>query len=329
MTRSIMYREALREALREEMLRDSRVFLIGEDIADPFGGSNKVTLTLSTEFGRDRVRCTPIAESAIIGAAAGAALTGMRPVAEIMYIDFMTLAMDQIVNQVAKLRYMSGGQVSVPLVIRCQSGAGRSSGAQHSQSLEVWFAHVPGLKVVMPSNPYDAKGLLKAAIRDDDPVIFIEHRMLYTEKGPVPEEEYAVPLGQAAIKRAGTDATVIALSRLVGTALRAAEMLESEGISLEVIDPRTLVPFDRETILASVGRTHRVVIAHEACERAGFGAEIAAWLACDAFDLLDTPIVRVATPNVPIPFAPILERAVVPDEEDIVRAVRSLVELAR
>jgi pyruvate/2-oxoglutarate/acetoin dehydrogenase E1 component len=324
MTREILYREALREALREELRRDPRVFLIGEDIADPFGGSNKVTLTLSAEFGQERVRCTPIAESAIIGAAAGAAMTGMRPVAEIMYIDFITLAMDQIVNQVAKFRYMSGGQVGVPLVIRCQSGAGRQSGAQHSQSLEAWFMHVPGLKVVLPSDPYDAKGLLKAAIRDDDPVIFIEHRMLYLQKGPVPEEEYIVPLGQAAVKRAGSDVTVVAISRMVGTALKAAETLQAQGVSIEVIDPRSIVPLDKEAILASLSKTHRIVIAHEACERGGFGAEVAAWLAADAFDLLDAPIVRVATPNVPIPFAPALEKSVVPDEEAIVRAVRSL-----
>lgn len=322
--REISYRDAVREALAEEMRRDERVFLLGEDIADPFGGSYKVTLGLSSEFGPERVRNTPISEAAIIGAATGAALTGLRPVAEIMYVDFATIAMDQIVNQAAKIRYMSGGQTSVPLVIRTQGGPGRSSAAQHAQSLEAWFLHVPGLFVVMPSTPYDAKGLLKSAIRDDNPVMFIEHKLLYNQEGPVPEEPYSIPLSEADIKRTGDDVTIVATSLAVWRALEAAEDLAARGISAEVIDPRTLFPLDLDSIVESVKKTGRLVVTHEAVERGGFGAELAAQVGVHAFDYLDAPIQRVAAPSVPIPFAPVLEQRVMIDAADIVAAVQNL-----
>src|SRR3990172_1211463 len=260
--RKITYREAVREALREEMTRDARVFLLGEDIAE-FGGSYKVTEGLLGEFGRERVRNTPLSEAAIIGSALGAALMGMRPIAEIMYIDFTAIAMDQIVNQVAKVKYMFGGKAKVPLVIRTQGGTGRSSAAQHAQSLEAWFVHIPGLKVVMPSTPYDAKGLLKSAIRDDNPVIFIEHKLLYTMKGEVPEEEYLIPLGKAEVKREGRDVTIVAYSRMVHVALAAAEKLATDGIEAEVVDLRTLAPMDEAAILGSVKKTNRLVIVQE------------------------------------------------------------------
>lgn len=325
MTREITYRDALREALREEMLRDSAVFLLGEDISDPFGGTYKVTQGLSDEFGHDRVRNTPISEAAIIGAAVGSAITGLRPVAELMYIDFSGVAMDQIVNQAAKIRYMSGGQVKVPLVIRTQGGAGRSSAAQHAQSLEAWFVHVPGLKVVMPSTPYDAKGLLKAAIRDEDPVMFIEHKLLYNTKGPVPEEEYVIPLGQADVKRPGKDVTIIATSRMVGRALEAAQRLAQDGVDTEVIDPRTLVPLDEGAILGSVRKTGKVLIVHEAVERGGTGAELTALIQQKAFDHLDAPIGRIGARNTPVPFAPQLEDYVIPGVAAIVEGVRNLI----
>ncbi len=318
--RELTYREGIREALKEEMRQNEDVFLIGEDIAE-FGGTYKVTEGLLEEFGSERVRNTPISESAIIGAALGASISGMRPVAEIMYIDFITVAMDQIVNQTAKIRYMTGGQVKVPLVIRTQGGGGRSSAAQHAQSLEAWFCHIPGLKVVMPSTPYDAKGLLKSSIRDDNPVIFIEHKILYNRKGPVPEEEYFVPLGKAEIKKEGDDFTIVATSRMVERALLASDELDKKGISVEVIDPRTLVPLDKETILSSVKKTGRVLIVHEACERAGFGAEIAAILAKEAFDYLDAPIERLGAKNTPMPFSPNLEDFVIPKVDDIIKRV--------
>lgn len=322
--RELTYREAIREALREEMRQNKDVFLIGEDIAE-FGGTYKVTQDLLKEFGSERVRNTPISESAIIGAALGASISGMRPVAEIMYIDFITIAMDQIVNQTAKIRYMTGGQVKVPLVIRTQGGGGRSSAAQHAQSLEVWFCHIPGLKVVMPSTPYDAKGLLKSSIRDDNPVIFIEHKILYNRKGPVPEEEYLIPLGKAEVKKEGDDFTIVATSRMVERALSASDELKKEGISVEVIDPRTLVPLDKETILSSVKKTGRVLIVHEACERAGFGSEVAAILAKEAFDYLDAPIERLGAKNTPMPFSPNLEDFVIPKIDDIVDRVRRVI----
>jgi len=323
--REITYREALKEALREEMERDETVFLMGEDIADPFGSAYKVTLGLSPEFGEERVRQTPISEQGFVGAGVGAAVTGMRPVVEIMYIDFATMAMDQITNQAAKLRYMSGGQAKVPLVIRTQGGPGRSSAAQHAQSLEAWFAHIPGLLVAMPSTPYDAKGLLKTAIRLDDPVIFIEQKLLYNTEGPVPEEEYTLPFGKADVKREGTDCTVVATSMTVLKALKAAELLEQEGISLEVVDPRTLFPLDIETIAASVRKTSRVVVTHEAVERCGFGAEIVAQIAEKAFGYIDAPIQRVCAPSVPPPFASHLEAFTIIDEQKIADRVRKLV----
>ena len=320
----LVYRDALKAALREELARDERVFLLGEDIADPFGGSYKVTLGLSTEFGAARVRNTPISEAAIVGAAVGAALAGMRPVAEIMYVDFMTLALDMLVNQASMIRYMSGGQVTVPLVVRTQGGAGRSSAAQHAKSLEAWFCHIPGLKVVMPSTAADAKGLLKAAIRDDNPVVFVEHKLLtlQTEKEPVPVGDHVVPLGVADVKREGSDVTVVATGRMVQLSLEAADVLAGEGISVEVVDPRTLVPLDEETILRSVAKTHRAVVVYEAFERHGFGAEVAAMIAEQVFDELDAPVVRVAGANMHIPFAPKLEKLVIPNAESIAAAVR-------
>jgi pyruvate/2-oxoglutarate/acetoin dehydrogenase E1 component len=320
----ISYSQALRDGIREEMQRDPKVFLIGEDIG-VHGGAFGVSRGLLDEFGPQRVITTPISEAAIVGAAVGAAVVGCRPVAEIMYMDFMTIAMDQIVNQAAKMRYMFGGKARLPLVIRTPSGAGRGQAAQHMQSLEAWFVHVPGLKVVMPSTPRDAKGLLKSSVRDDNPVIFIENKLLYATQGEVPDSEYLVPLGQADVKRPGRDATVVATSRMVLFALSAAERLAEDGIEVEVIDPRTLVPLDIETLVQSVKRTNRALIVHEACERGGVGAEIAAQIQEQAFDWLDAPIKRLANPNVPIPFAQSLEALAIPDEERIVAAVRELV----
>jgi pyruvate/2-oxoglutarate/acetoin dehydrogenase E1 component len=324
--REISYRQAVQEALREEMQRDESVFLLGEDIAE-FGGSYKVTAGLLQEFGPERVRNTPISEAAIVGAALGSALVGMRPVAELMYIDFCAIAMDQIVNQVAKVRYMFGGKAKASLVIRTQGGAGRSSAAQHAQSLEAWFVHIPGLRVVQPSTPYDAKGLLKTAIRDDNPVMFIEHKLLYPVQGPVPEEEYLIPFGQADIKRAGSDVTVVATSRMVYRALAAAEKLAPDGIDVEVIDPRTLNPLDEETLFTSVRKTQRLVIVHEAYERGGIGAEIAALVASKALDSLDAPIERVASLNTPMPFNPKLEDYVVPNEARIIAGIKRVLGL--
>jgi pyruvate/2-oxoglutarate/acetoin dehydrogenase E1 component len=322
--REITYRVAINEALSEELERDPTVFLLGEDIQDPWMGTYNVTEGLSTKFGRERVRNTPISENAIVGAALGAAITGMRPIAELMYVDFATLAMDQIVNQAAKIRYMSGGQVKVPLVVRTQGGAGRSLGAQHSQSLEAWFVHVPGLQVAIPSTPYDAKGLLKTAIREDNPVIYLEHKMLYNTKGDVPEGEYLVPFGQASFKRQGNDVTIVAISRMVLWALEAAEILSREGIEAEVIDPRTLNPLDEEAILKSVKKTSRLVIAHEAWERGGWGSELSALVADKAIEYLDAPIKRVAAKNSPIGFAPQFESYIIPGPQEIVTAVRDL-----
>ncbi len=324
--RQITYRDALREALREEMRRDETVFLMGTDIEDPFGGSLKVTQGLSTEFGRKRVRNTPLSESGFTGLAVGAALAGLRPVVEILFIDFTAVCMDPIVNEAAKLRYMTGGQATVPLVVRTQGGAGQSAAEQHSQSLEAWFAHVPGLKVVTPATPYDAKGLLKSAIRDNNPVVFIEHKMLYGTRGPVPENEYTIPFGTTDVKRDGTDVTIIAISRMVLLALRAAERLAKEGISVEVVDPRTLSPLDEETILASVRKTRRAVVVNEAPERAGYGAYVAALCMRNAFRDLLAPVETVNSQHVPIPFAPNLEAAVVPDVDHVVAAVRRVLE---
>jgi pyruvate dehydrogenase E1 component beta subunit len=322
-TRELTYSEALNEALREEMHRDPMVFVMGEDVAVWGGGGIfGVTKTLLEEFGIDRVRDTPISEEAIIGLAVGAAATGCRPVAEIMYADFTTMAMDPIVNQAAKMRYMFGGKARVPLVIRAQEGAGRGNAAQHSQSLEAWFAHIPGLKVVTPATPFDAKGLLKTAIRDDNPVIFLEHKALYFTKGHVPAEEYLIPLGQADVKRPGSDVTVVGIHTMVLKALEAAAELESEGISVEVIDPRSIFPLDIDTIVESVNKTGRLVVAHEAYQRGGVGAEIAIQVMERAFDYLDAPIERVAGANCPVPYATNLERLAIPGKEEIIEAVR-------
>ena len=319
----IFYKEAVRDALREEMRRDETVFLLGLDIGR-FGGTYKATQGLWEEFGGERVRDTPLSEAAIAGCAVGAAMTGLRPVAEIMYIDFTTIAMDQIVNQAAKLGYMSGGQARIPVVFRTQEGAGRSSAAQHAQSLEAWFAHIPGLKVALPATPEDAKGLLKTAVRDDAPVMFIEHKLLYNTRGEAPEEEYTIPFGRARVCRPGSDVTVVALSRMVLRAMEAAEQLAGEGVSVEVIDPRTIVPLDIDAIVASVEKTGRLVVAHEAYTRCGFGAEIAAQVMERALYSLEKPVKRVCGRNVPVPFAPVMEDFVIPGAGDIVRAVKEL-----
>ena len=321
--RELTYREAVREALREEMKRDPSVFILGEEIAE-YGGAYKVTQGLVDEFGHDRIRNTPLAEVAIAGAALGAALVGMRPIGELMYIDFSLIAVNQIVNQIAKFRYMTAGMVRVPLVIRTQCGGGVSAGPHHSQSLEAIFTHAPGLIVVMPSNPYDAKGLLKSSIREDNPVIFIEHKGLYGQTGMVPQEEYLVPLRKAEVKRQGNDVTVVAISRSLIRALKVAEALEKDGIDLEVIDPRTLKPLDEDVILSSVKKTGRLMIVHEACKTGGFGAEIAAIVAEKALDYLDAPIKRVAALDSPVPFNPRLENHVIPNEDNIMTAALEL-----
>lgn len=323
-TREMFYNEALGDALRLEMERDPRVIVMGEDIAE-HGGAFQVTAGLLAEFGPDRIRQTPISEIGLVGTAVGAALTGLRPVAELMYIDFSGLAMDQIVNQAAQNRFMFGGQARVPLVVRTQGGSGRGNAAQHSKSLEAWFTHVAGLKVVMPATPADAKGLLAAAIRDDDPVMFIEHKLLYRTKGPVPTGEHLVPLGKADVKRIGTDVTIVSWSREVLFSLEAAATLAEEGIEAEVVDLRSLVPLDKEAILSSVRKTRRVLVVHEAIKRGGYGGEIAALVAEEAFDDLDAPPRRLAGAETPIPYAQPLELGVVPQVADIVKAARALV----
>ena len=321
--REITFAEALNEALRQEMARDARVFVMGEDVG-LIGGIFAVTRGLRETFGEERLRDTPITEPAFAGMGVGAAIAGLRPVVEVQIFDFVTLMMDQIVNQAAKFRYMLGGAPTVPLVIRGPQGGGIRLAAQHSQSLEAWFIHVPGLTVVAPSTPYDAKGLLASAIRDDNPVIFLEHKMLYPLKGEVPAEPYAIPLGKADIKRAGTDVTVVATQMMVQRALGAASDLEKEGISVEVIDPRTLQPLDEATILDSVKKTSRLVVAHEAVKRGGFGAEIAAMVMEQALDYLDAPVARVGARPVPMPFNDKLELATIPSRDDIVAAIRSV-----
>jgi pyruvate/2-oxoglutarate/acetoin dehydrogenase E1 component len=315
--------EALRTTLEEEMRRDPSLMLIGEDIGR-YGGIFGATKGLLDKFGPWRVRNTPISESAIIGSALGAAMTGTRTVAELMYVDFTTCAMDQIVNQTAKMHYMSGGKLRIPLVIRTHGGGGRGNAAQHSQNLEAWFLHVPGIKIVMPSTPADAKGLLATAIRDDNPVLFIEHKLLYSTKGQVPEGEYLIPLGQADVKRPGKDVTIVTISQMVLKVLHAAGQLAALGIEAEVIDLRSLAPLDLETILASIRKTSRVVIAHEACRRGGFGGELAAQIQEEAFDFLDAPIQRVGALDVPIPYSKPMEEYVIPDEERIVAAVKKV-----
>jgi len=316
----LSYREAVRDALSTAMRRDSDVFIMGEDIAE-MGGSMGVTQGMLAEFGPERVRNTPISEMALAGAAIGAAMQGMRPVAEIMYEDFMTLAMEQIVNQAAKHRYMSGGQLTVPVTFRTQGGAGWSPGAQHAQQVEAWFVHVPGLKVVFPSTPTDVRGLLYASIYDDNPVVFFEHRTLYGLKEEVPDELEPIPIGQARVHRDGEDVTVVATGRLVHEALAAAKTAEGEGVSVEVVDPRTLQPLDEKAIVDSVKKTSRCVVAHEAVTRMGFGAEVAAIVQHQAFDWLDAPIERVGARFTPIPFAPVMEEFVVPHERDVLAAI--------
>jgi pyruvate/2-oxoglutarate/acetoin dehydrogenase E1 component len=317
--REIAYREALNEALVEEMARDPRVFVLGEDVGR-YGGVLQVTRGLLDMYGEKRVRDAPISEAGIMGVAVGAAMTGMRPVAEIMYIDFSALAMDQIANQAAKAHYMFGGKARVPLVMRTQGGGGRGNAAQHSQSLEMWYVHIPGLVVVQPSTPYDAKGLLKSAIRDDNPVIFIEHKLLYNTTGPVPEEEYLIPIGVADVKREGKDVTIVATSRMVLFALEAAGTLAQRGIEAEVIDPRTLKPLDLGTIVGSVQKTGRLVVVNEAARTGGFTAEVAARVQREAFDWLDAPILQVASEDVPLPYSGVLELEAIPSEQDIVDA---------
>jgi pyruvate/2-oxoglutarate/acetoin dehydrogenase E1 component len=323
----ITYREAVRQALREEMQNDERVLMLGEDIAE-FGGTFKVSLGLLEEFGPRRIRNTPISETAILGAAVGAAATGLRPIAEIMYSDFFAVAMDQVVNQAAKMRFMFGGKISMPLTIRTAMGGRRSAAAQHSQCLEAWFMHIPGLKIALPSSAYDAKGLLKTAIRDPNPTVIFENKMLYNVKGEVPDEPYFVPWGQANVVREGKDITVVALSDMVDFSLKAADKLAGEGVSVEVIDPRTLAPLDIETILTSVRKTGRLVVAHEACVTGGVGAEIAAQVGYRALDYLVAPIERVGAKDSPIPFAPILERQILPDDQAVVEAVHRALDYA-
>src|SRR5881296_778552 len=316
----LSYREAVRDALVTAMRQDDDVFVMGEDIAE-MGGSMGVTHGMLEEFGRERVRNTPISEMALAGAAIGAALQGMRPVAEIMYEDFMTLAAEQVVNQAAKLRYMSGGQLTVPVVFRTQGGAGWSPGAQHAQQLEAWFVHIPGLKVVFASTPEDVRGLLWSAIYDDNPVVFFEHRTLYPIKENVPDELEPIPLGQARVHREGEDVTVIATGRLVHESLGAAKQAETQGVSVEVVDPRTLQPLDEDALISSVKKTNRCVVAHEAVTRMGFGAEVAAVIQYGAFDWLDAPIERVGAKFTPLPFAPVMEEWCVPHADDVLEAI--------
>ncbi|MDH7481104.1 MAG: pyruvate dehydrogenase complex E1 component subunit beta [Armatimonadota bacterium] len=323
MAQTITYREALNQALREEMRRDSNILVLGEDVA-AYGGAFKVTEGLLQEFGPERVIDTPISEEAIAGTGIGAAMVGLRPVVEMMTINFTTLAMDQIVNHAAKLRYMSGGQIKIPLVIRAAQAAGLQLGAQHSQNLESWYAHVPGLKVVAPSVPADAKGLLKSAIRDDNPVMFIEHEALYNTKGDVPDDEYLTPLAKAEVKRQGKDVTIISYLRTLILAMKAAEHLADIGIDAEVVDVRTLRPLDTETIVGSVKKTHRAVIVEEDWKSVGMGAEISARILEGAFDYLDAPVMRVALAEVPMPYSKPLEQLAVPLQDDIVMAVRQI-----
>lgn len=322
--RIIEFREALYEAMHEEMVRDPSVFTMGEEVGR-YGGVMKVTRGLQEEFGEMRSMDTPISEEGFTGLGVGAALAGLRPVIEIMYIDFATLAMDAIVNQAAKAHYMFGGKAHVPLVIRTHGGAGRANAAQHSQSLEAWFAHVPGLITIMPSTPYDAKGLLKSAIRNDNPVIFIEDKILYNTRGPVPEGEYLVPIGKADVKRQGRDLTIVATSRMVLYALSAAEKLASEGIDCEVVDPRTLVPLDMQTITESIQKTHRLLVVNEGARTCGYAAEIMARAYETAFDYLDAPVVRLTSEDVPIPYSHALEFAAFPSEASIVATARKII----
>ncbi|TET39761.1 MAG: alpha-ketoacid dehydrogenase subunit beta [Dehalococcoidia bacterium] len=324
--REITFAQAITEALDEEMARDPSVFIMGEDVG-VYGGILGQLAGLFDKYGPDRVRDTPISETAIVGAAVGAAATGMRPVPEIMFCDFLGVPMDEILNQLTKMRYMFGGKAKLPIVIRTLIGAGIGAAAQHSQCLEALFMHIPGIKVVIPSTPYDAKGLLKSAIRDDSPVIYFEHKLLIVMplKGEVPEEEYTIPLGKADIKREGKDVTVVATALMVHRALAAAAKLQEKGVSIEVIDPRTLVPLDKQTIIDSVKKTGRLVIMTEECKTGSSAAEIAAIVAEEAFDSLDAPIKRVNAPDTPVPFSPVLEKFYMPDEENLIKAVTEIV----
>jgi pyruvate/2-oxoglutarate/acetoin dehydrogenase E1 component len=322
----LTFAQAIREALDEEMARDERIIVLGEDVG-AWGGVFRTTEGLFQKYGPERVIDTPLSEAGFVGLSVGAAMTGFHPVPEIMFGDFITLVMDQLVNQAAKMRYMTGGQIQVPLTVRATMGGGRSSGAQHSQSWHTWFAHVPGLKVVVPSTPYDAKGLLKTALREPNPVIFFEDKVMYAKvKGPVPEEEYCIPFGQADIKRAGKDVTLIALSRMIHPTLAAAEKLAAEGIEAEVIDPRTLTPLDKPTMIESVKKTGGAVIVDEGYQHFGATAELAASIAYGAFDYLDAPVERLGAMDVPIPFPPVLENATIPDENKIIAAVHRVLE---
>ena len=316
----LSYREAVRDTLAHAMREDDSVFIMGEDIAE-MGGSMGVTQGMLDEFGPERVRNTPISEAAIVGTGIGAAMQGMRPVVEIMYEDFLTLSAEQVINQAAKHRYMSGGQVKVPLTIRTQGGAGWSPGAQHAQQLEAWFVHIPGLKVVFAATPTDVRGLLYTSIYEDNPVIFFEHRTLYGIKEEVPDELEPIPLGEARVHREGDDVTVIATGRLVHEALSAAQQAEEQGVSVEVVDPRTLQPLDEAALVNSVKKTNRAVVAHEAVTRMGFGAEVASVLQYQAFDWLDAPIERVGAKFTPLPFAPVMEEWVIPHADDVLQAV--------
>jgi len=321
----ITIRQALNDGLREEMLRDESVFLIGEDIGRNWGGAFQVTKGLAEEFGDQRVQDAPISENSFVGACVGAAITGLRPVAEIMFGDLISLAVDQICNQAAKMRYMFGGQTSVPIVVRTVFGEFRNMAAQHSQSLEAWFMHTPGLKIAVPAFAYDAKGLIKSAIRDADPVMFFEHKMLYDKKEEVPEEEYTVPFGKAKIRREGDDVTIWATFNMLHKALEVAEDLAKEGIDVEVIDPRTLVPLDKHTLIESVKKTGRLVLATEETKTGATTGEIAAIVQEEAFDWLDAPIMRVNAPDTPIPFSPVLEQNFIPSKKQITEAVRNIV----
>lgn len=318
----ISMRDALRDALHEEMARDETIFVMGEDVI-AHGGPYAITRGIAEKYP-GRIRQTPISEAGIVGTAVGAALCGMRPVAEIMYVDFITCAMDEVVNQMAKVRYMFGGQTDVPVVLRLPSGSARLIAAQHSQCLESWFMHVPGLQVAVPATPYDAKGLLKTALRGRDPVIFIEYKRMYTDEGEVPEGDYTIPFGQADVKREGRDVTIVATGPMVSKALEAAQTLAQDGIEVEVIDPRTLVPLDKKTIFASVEKTNRVIVTDEEVRRGGSGAEIASLIGEECFDALDAPVKRVAAADVPMPFSPELEKLVIPKADNLVAAVREL-----
>ena len=319
--KKMSYAEAIREGMSIRMREDPNVLLFGEDVG-AFGGCFGVTAGMFDEFGDKRVRDTPISEGAIIGAAVGSAATGLRPIAELMFCDFLTVGMDQLVNQAAKMRYMFGGKISMPMVVRLPGGAGVSAAAQHSQSLEAWVTHVPGLKVVYPSTPQDALGLMLSSIDDENPVMFVEHKAMYTMKGDVDSFE-PIPLGKGDIKRSGEDVTIIATGKMVHEALAAAKILEEDGISAEVLDPRTLYPLDKKLIAQSLGKTHKAMIVTEENRRGGYGGEISAIIAEEMFDLLDCPIVRIGALDTPVPFAPVLEQAYLPNAQDIVKAVRT------